>query len=246
MPERDTMDDSLVYVSYICTDKSGFTENDKTFDMANDDWYRNKGWNDEIELEFRTRLNRSRNLYNKTQYLRIQADYLLGSSNPVIQGVGLSMMNELLSDYPDIDGVIVNKFDALVGLADYFYKKQEYEEAFVHYKKAIGYDKKKTHNQEHAYRGFIKSAVLSKNEEAYHVGLNYLDGTTISSLLLLSEVYDHSLAAAMLYEAVGNIEAAKYFASIALKSLEQESKIHPKDKPLAYYDEKQFLLNLVD
>ena len=156
--------------------------------MANDDWYRNKGWNDEIELEFRTRLNRSRHLYNKTQYLRIQADYLLGSSNPVIQGVGLSMMNELLSDYPDIDGVIVNKFDALVGLADYFYKKQEYEEAFVHYKKAISYDKKKTHNQEHVYRGFIKSAVLSKNEEAYHVGLNYLDGTTISSLLLLSEV----------------------------------------------------------
>jgi len=25
MPERDTMDDSLVNVSYICTDKSGFT-----------------------------------------------------------------------------------------------------------------------------------------------------------------------------------------------------------------------------
>lgn len=213
--------------------------------MARDDWYRNKEWDDEIELAFRTRLNRSRCLYNKTEYLRIQAAYLLASSDPVLQGVGLSLMNELLADYPDIDDVIVNKFDALVGLADYFYTKSKYEDAFVHYRKAIGYDKKKTHHQEHAYRGLIKSAVLSKHEEAYPIGLDYLDSTEGLGLVFLSEAYDHSLAAAMLYDAVGKKEAAKDFASLALRSLEQESKIHPKDKPAASENELLFLVNLL-
>ena len=211
--------------------------------MARDDWYRNKEWDDEIELAFRTRLNRSRSLYNKTEYLRIQADYLLASSDPVLQGVGLSMMNELLADYPDIDDVIVNKFDALVGLADYFYTKMKYEDAFVHYRKAIGYDIK--NNQKHAYRGLIKSAVLSKHEEAYPIGLNYLDSTDGLGFVFLSEAYDHSLAAAMLYDAVGETDAAKDFASLALRSLEQESKIHPKDKPAASEKELLFLVNLL-
>lgn len=98
--------------------------------MGQHDWYRNKEWSEDIELAFRARLSRSRDLYNKTQYLRIQASYLLSSSDPTIQNVGLGMMNEVLSDYPDIDDVIFNKFDALVNVGDFFYRREDFETAY--------------------------------------------------------------------------------------------------------------------
>ena len=48
--------------------------------MASGDWYRNNDWNDTIETEFEARLKRSRGAFNKAQYLRIQASYLLDNS----------------------------------------------------------------------------------------------------------------------------------------------------------------------
>lgn len=214
--------------------------------MGQHDWYRNKEWSEDIELAFRARLSRSRDLYNKTQYLRIQASYLLSSSDPTIQNVGLGMMNEVLSDYPDIDDVIVNKFDALVNVGDFFYRREDFETAYINYKKAIGYDKKKTVVQDHAYHGFIKSAVFSKHEEAYPAGLKYLEDARDTILLFLSEIYDHYLASAMLYAAIGRHETAKECASVSLRVLNEESPLHMKDKPVATEREYMFLTKLLD
>ena len=214
--------------------------------MGQYDWYRNNEWNNDIDLAFRARLSRSRDLYNKTQYLRIQANYLLSSCNPEIQNVGLGMMNEVLSDYPDIDDVIFNKFNALVNLGDFFYRKEDYKTAFTNYEKAIGYDKKKTVVQDHAYYGFIKSAVLSNHKEAYPAGLKYLEDAKDTNLFFLSEIYDHYLASAMLYAATGRHETAKECASVSLRALKEVSPLHMKDKPSATEREILFLTKLLD
>ena len=222
-----------------------FASADYIFVMAGDDWYRNKTWNKEIETAFKLRLNRSRGLYNRTEYLRIQGSYLLSSCDPVIQAAGLEMLDELIGNYPDVNGVIVNKFDAFVQLGDYYYQRELWEEAFVNYQKAISYDKRLTHGQDHAYRGFIKSAVLSKHEDAYSLGLNYLDNHDPQSLIFLSEIADHSIASAMLNEATGNHNAAKEYASAALRTLNTESTLHEKDEPFVTEREAAFLTNLL-
>ena len=68
--------------------------------MANEDWYRNKTWNNEVEADFEARLKRSRGAFNKAQYLRIQASYLLDISDKKTQLVGVSLMERLIRDYP--------------------------------------------------------------------------------------------------------------------------------------------------
>src|SRR5690606_11860287 len=61
--------------------------------MATDDWYRNSTWDSSIETDFEARLKRSNRAYHKAQYLRIQASYLLESSDINVQLVGVKLIN---------------------------------------------------------------------------------------------------------------------------------------------------------
>lgn len=65
--------------------------------MSKDEWYRNTNWTERIEKEFFTRLGKSRSVFNKAQYLRIQASYL--ESNYV--ETALRLLNIVLNEYPD-------------------------------------------------------------------------------------------------------------------------------------------------
>ena len=63
--------------------------------MATDDWYRNTSWNNHIEADFEGRLKRSRGAYNKAQYLRIQAGYLLDASDTATHKIGKKFKQHL-------------------------------------------------------------------------------------------------------------------------------------------------------
>ena len=78
--------------------------------MANDDWYRRKTWDNEIATDFEMRLKRFRGAFNKAQYLRIQASYLLGSANEKNQLVGLNLMERLIKELP------TEEFSVIFGL----------------------------------------------------------------------------------------------------------------------------------
>ncbi|WP_010522064.1 hypothetical protein [Aquimarina agarivorans] len=69
--------------------------------MSKDDWYRNTEWNDQIESEFEARLKRSRGNFNKAQYLRIQASYLLNSQETENQKKEIQLMKKVIDGYPE-------------------------------------------------------------------------------------------------------------------------------------------------
>ncbi|MGJ4997896.1 hypothetical protein ACQR0Z_25980 [Bradyrhizobium sp. HKCCYLS3077] len=94
--------------------------------MARDDWFRNKTWNDEIELNFRQRLRRAR---DKSQILRIQAS-CLAKCHPA---VALRLLDEYFSlgNHFDTAQAYVNKAQAMIALRDVQGALSSYEAALV-------------------------------------------------------------------------------------------------------------------
>ena len=197
--------------------------------MGKEDWYRNTQWNEDIEAAFRLRLNRSRGPFYKSQYLRIQGWILLSSADAACQRVGIALLNELVREYADQEETLGQRFEALTELGDYYYEKEAWEEAYVHYKNAVSIDPRITISQQHTIIGYIKSAVLSKHDADYpdcHERLLKLEDP-----LFPYQSYDLGLAGALLYHAMGWSEAAGIYASIALKSLGLTSSIIKGGKP---------------
>ncbi len=106
--------------------------------MGKDDWYRNTTWDRETSELFETKLKRSRGAYHKAQYLRIQASYLLGSTDKKLQTVGFELMERLIKDFPSED------FSTVFGkeqLGDYFFTNGDYESAENYYRQVADHYK---------------------------------------------------------------------------------------------------------
>ena len=90
--------------------------------MAQDNWFRNTCWDNENSEKFESKLKRSRGASNKAQYLRIQASYLLGSTNKDFQGVGIQLMERLIQEFP------TETFSTVFGkerLGDFYFKQRD-------------------------------------------------------------------------------------------------------------------------
>jgi tetratricopeptide (TPR) repeat protein len=81
--------------------------------MGRDDWFRNNQWNSEIEAIFRQRLHRAR---KKSQYLRIQANYLAES----YPQVALRLLEQYfhLEEREDLAQAYVDRAKALTAIGD--------------------------------------------------------------------------------------------------------------------------------
>ena len=93
--------------------------------MAEDDWFRNKTWNAEIDAAFRAKLKRAR---DKQQYLRIQASTLA----PTMPDVALSLLEEYFR-LP----VVMDNSQAWVDRAKALLSKGDAESAIHAYEAAL-------------------------------------------------------------------------------------------------------------
>ena len=140
--------------------------------MSKEDWYRNTEWNDQIESEFESRLKRSRGNYNKAQYLRIQASYLLDTKKNELQEKGVELMERVISEYPE------EKFSSIHGieqLGEFYLKKESFVKAEKYLRQVIEYYYNETRSGTSGMadlklcESILKSEQIEKFEEAYEM-----------------------------------------------------------------------------
>jgi len=185
--------------------------------MANDDWYRNKSWDNEVEADFEARLKRSRGAFNKAQYLRIQASYLLDSSDKKIQLVGVSLMERLIKDYP------TEEFSAIFGqeqLGDFYLDKKDYKQAEHFFRVVTNYYQDTKSRSGTTTLGDLKLAetILRSNqtekfEEAYQLVIDY----PISDLTFNDSKFYYTELRTQLCDAMNKKAEAKEFAKTAIE-----------------------------
>lgn len=64
-------------------------------------WYQKKTWSLEDQKDFFAHLQRARSLYNKAQYLRIQAYHFQANASPPNYDAALNLLNRLIEEFPE-------------------------------------------------------------------------------------------------------------------------------------------------
>ena len=185
--------------------------------MATDNWYRNTIWNSNKESNFESHLKRSRGAYNKAEYLRIQANYLLGSSDSNTQIIGIRLIERLINDFPsEVDSVICGN----EMLGDYYLKFGDYEKAEKNFRLVSDhYENTKSRSGTSAMADLkLAKTILTANwtdkfEEAYFICKNY----PLNLLDFNSEKFYYAELLAQLYNRLNKKEEAKEFAMVAIE-----------------------------
>ena len=185
--------------------------------MAADDWYRNTTWDNKIETEFEARLKRSRGAYSKAQYLRIQASYLLDSSDNDNEQIGVRLMERLIIDYP------TEEFSTIFGheqLGDYYFKTGDFNKAEKHFRQVTEhYINKNTRGGTSAIADLkLAETILTANridkfDEAYKICKDF----PLKELMLNSDRFYHAVLVAQLCDRLNKKVEAK---ESALKAIE--------------------------
>ena len=104
-------------------------------------WYTSLYFDETIEHDFYERLKRSRNDFNKAQYIRIQANCLLNSTDIFQQGKGLELMHLLMRLFPDDK---YNNMLAHLSLGNYFRIQKRYDESIEQFEIVRTHNKSET------------------------------------------------------------------------------------------------------
>lgn len=185
--------------------------------METEEWCRNTNWDSDIESAFEVRLKRSRGAYNKAQYLRIQATYLLESSDMNTQLVGVKLMERLIRDYPTEKSTTIFGHEIL---GDYYFKAGHYDKAQLHYRLVTEhYITKNTRSGTSGIADLkLAETILTANwtekfEEAYNICKNY----PLHKLIFNREKFYYTALMAQICERLNKKEEAKEFALAAIE-----------------------------
>lgn len=101
------------------------------------DWYRCESWTKAEEEQFFTKLKRARK-DGRAQYLRVQAIHLIETGRPSLLEVAESLLNKILTDYPEDR---LEKSPALTMLGGIYRRRGDSERALEYFKRAMNFEK---------------------------------------------------------------------------------------------------------
>ncbi|MBK6825887.1 MAG: hypothetical protein IPG86_02950 [Chitinophagaceae bacterium] len=123
------------------------------------DWFRRKAWTKMDEEEFFIKLGRARK-DSRPQYLKIQAIELVSTKNKDLLKVAESLLNKLLTEYPDDN---FNKSPALHTLGDIYRNLGIEIKAVDFYKQALDFETIYPNVKTQAYLDYAELIIKSKD-----------------------------------------------------------------------------------
>ena len=185
--------------------------------MANDDWFRNTTWNNQLETEFEGRLKRSRGAFNKAQYLRIQASYLLDSNDKNVQLVGVRLITRMINDFPTEESSFLSGNEQL---GDYYLKHGDLRNAEQYFRIVSDSFKNGKSRNGTSWIADLKLVEVilitnqsAKFEEAYKIGADY----DADELILNSDLFYYNELMALLCYRMNKKGEAKFYAKKAIE-----------------------------
>ncbi|MFZ1790890.1 MAG: hypothetical protein WAT92_21375 [Saprospiraceae bacterium] len=179
------------------------------------DWYRRKTWTKADEEEYFAKLGRARK-EGRAQFLRVQAIELIETKDKNLLAVAESLLNKILTDYPDNR---IEKSQTFNSLGEIYNLKEDSESALEYFQKSLDFEKEFPNVITTAYLNFAKTVILAGKTELYDKVENLL-AEKIDKNTLKFPVQDYIIYSVMtvISEYKGDIEKAKTYADLAEKN----------------------------
>lgn len=180
--------------------------------MARNDWYRNETWTPEIETAFCARLERSRSVCNKAQYLRIQAVYLARAG---LHREAINLLDRLIETYPERSQLAwarSQRAESLLALG-------RVAEVVDEYRRSLQAEREEPTFTSDAWLSLVCLIVFHGMRQLYDEASAILDEFSSSgSLIFPVQRFQYAAAQAFLADANGDQEVARAFAKSALEN----------------------------
>jgi tetratricopeptide (TPR) repeat protein len=175
------------------------------------EWYRRSTWTPDDQADFQARLKRSRGSFHKAQYLRLQALALQEVGTDAILSAALSLLDQLVRDYPDPSQLASAHQQRAECLADL----GRYEEALASYRAAFDAQRHAPNWKTEAYLGFGELVLGLKRKDLYQEAVAVLEQFGGGEVFPASQ-YRHATIRALTCDASGDRASACLHARQAL------------------------------
>jgi tetratricopeptide (TPR) repeat protein len=183
-----------------------------------DDWFRGDNWEKETQEVFEKKLKRVRSSFNKAQYLRIKANYLIKSNKASSIEAGVCLYKRLINEFPLEK---TEAYSAYEILGDYYKRNKDYETSELHYRACLNYYKESRSGTSGIVDIKLAELIIeSKQAEKYEEMFKILTDNfkeTNGDLTFNDEKYRYFKALALLLFNLKKIEEAKEYAKMALQ-----------------------------
>ncbi len=195
--------------------------------MSRDSWFRNTTWSSDIAEVFEAKLKRARGDDGKAQYLRVQASYLLNSSDQNISAIGEKLMHRVIEEYYD---EVISVVQAMQELADFYMDNKSYLKAALYYLKGGNHplNKRRQYGNSDTPLRYIDAVIKGNLEEEYTKAMKIFNKFPKKSFTFVNDEYLYAKVGAMLNDRIGNRKDAIKFAKIALVKAEITEPEFPK------------------
>jgi len=175
----------------------------------NKDWFRRKTWTKKDKKDFFERLERSRDPFHKSQYLRIQASYIYKK----YPSEALFLLQKLEKEFPEESQLA----SAYLQMAECFIKLEKYDNAIKYFRLSIEYEKEQPSFQTRAFIDFpvfiVSHGMVDFYSEIREILLNSKE-----KLLFPVDRYYYYASLSIIFEYEKNKEKAKTFAIKAINT----------------------------
>lgn len=189
------------------------------------DWFRKTTWTEADREDFEAHLKRSRGIYNKAQYLRIQASHLQNAVPPLYREA-LTLLERVLTEWREDSQVA----SALLQKAECLLETEGFDAAIPAFREGLAFEVQHANNRTNAWVVFPWQIVKHRRSDLFDEASRCL-AIAPTGMMFPVDQFRVSVVLAMVKMKQGDIAFAKSCAADAQKAAHADSsgfKYHQK------------------